>query len=177
MVKQHFRKQFWISFGIIVASIAVAAGVLYYLSGDLSSQAATIALDRGEVQEKTDAVANLVSLESAAPQAAAYQAAMDQVLPDQYGLVTFTQWLSALGAKYGVTTDAVFQGSVVPPAGTTPGTAQFSFSAQGAPTDLTGFLDGMNERASGFLVSLSSFDVTNDGTNESMTGQGTLFFR
>lgn len=177
MGRNQFVRQLWISAGVIVGSIAIAAGAMAFFSGGLSSQADAIVNDRAIVQSKTDALANLAQLESEAPQAAQYQAAMDQLLPDQYGLVTFTQWLAQLGAKYNVTTNAAFQGSVTPANGITPGTAQFSFTAQGAPQDLTDFLDGMNTKSSGFLLTLTSFDVTGQGSTESITGQGMLFSR
>jgi Tfp pilus assembly protein PilO len=177
MEKKRFARQLWISFGIVVGSVAIAAGILVFFSRNISTQADAIASDRVAVQSKTDALANLAQLESEAPQAAQYQSAINQLLPDQYGLVTFTQWISQLGAKYDVTTNAAFQGSVVPSAGTTPGTAQFSFSAEGSPEDIAAFLDGMNAKSAGFLVTLTSFDVTGSGSNENVTGQGTLFFR
>lgn len=177
MAKEYFIRQLWISCGVILGSIVIAAGVLWFIGGQLSMEAAAIANDRAVAQSKTDALANLAQLESEVPQATQYQSAMDQLMPDQYGLVTFTEWLSQLGAKYGVTTNAAFQGAVTPSAGTTPGTAQFSFSAEGSPANLTAFLDGMNTKSSGFLVTLTSFDVTGNGSNEDMTGQGTAFFR
>jgi hypothetical protein len=169
MEKKRFARQLWISFGIVVGSIAIAAGMSVFFSGNISAQADAIANDRTAVQSKTDALANFAQLE--------YQSAINQLLPDQYSLVTFTQWIAQLGAKYGVTANAAFQGSVVPSAGTTPGTAPFSFSVQGSPEKIAAFLDGMNTKSAGFLVTLTSFDVTGGGTNENMTGQGTLFFR
>lgn len=177
MVKDRFKRQLWISIGIIAASIVVAAGVLYFLSGNISAEAQAIASGRAQVESEIDDIANLATLQEAAPQAARYQAAMDQILPDQYGLVTFTQWFATLGQKYGVTANATFQGSVVPPAGATPGNTQFSFDAEGTSEDLTAFLDGLNATSTGFLVTLTSFSVKSDGTSEDMTGQGTLFFR
>jgi hypothetical protein len=177
MEKKRFVRQLWISLGIIVGSIAIAAGLLAFFSGDISAKADAIVGDRATVQSKTDALANLAQLESEAPQAAQYQLAIDQLLPDQYGLVTFTQWIAQLGVKYDVTTNAAFQGSVVPSAGATPGAAQFSFGAEGTPENIAAFLDGMNAKSTGFLVTLTSFNVTGSGSNENMTGQGTLFFR
>ncbi len=177
MEKKRFARQLWISFGVILGSIAIAIGMLAFFLGQISSQADAIVGDRAMVQSKTDALANLAQLESDAPQAAQYQVLINQLLPDQYGLVTFTQWLTQLGNKYGVTTDAAFQGSVTPPAGTIAGTAQFSFSAQGSPSALAAFLNGMSTKSSGFLLTLTSFSITGEGSNENMTGQGTLFFR
>jgi Tfp pilus assembly protein PilO len=177
MEKERFVRQLWISFGIIAGSVAIAAGLLVFFSGDISAQADAIVSDRAAAQSKTDATANLAQLKSEAPQAARYQSAINQLLPDQYGLVTFTQWIVQLGAKYNVTANAAFQGSVAPSAGTTPGTAQFSFSVEGSPENIAAFLDGINTKSAGFLVTLTSFNVAGSGSNENMTGQGTLFFR
>jgi len=177
MEKEHFTRQLWISFGIILGSIVIAAGILAFLSGNISTQADAIVSDRATVQTKTDALANLAQLKAEAPQAVQYQSAIDQLLPDQYGLVTFTQWIAQLGARYNVATNALFQGSVVPSAGSTPGNTQFSFSAQGSPQNIAAFLDGMNSKSIGFLVTLTSFNVAGSGSNENITGQGTLFFR
>jgi hypothetical protein len=177
MEKERFARQSWISFWIIVGSIAIAAGTLVLFSKDISAKADAIVSDRATVQSKTDALANLAQFESEAPQAAQYQLAINQLLPDQYGLVTFTEWIAQLGAKYNVTTNAAFQGSVVPSAETTPGTAAFSFSAAGSPGNIAAFLDGMSAKSTGFLVTLTSFNVTGSGSNENVTGQGTLFFR
>jgi hypothetical protein len=177
MVKDRFAKQLWISGGVILGSIAIATGVLIFLSGEISAQASTIMTDRESIQEKTAAVATLAELEQDVPQAAQYQEAIDQIIPDQFGLVTFPQWLSTLGARYDVTTDAVLQGAATPAAGATAGTAQFSFTADGSPSNLAAFLNDMNSKAAGFLLSLSSFNVVSDGTNQKITGQGILFAR
>lgn len=176
-MKKYFAKQLWISFGIVIGSMAIAAGVLYVFFGKMSAEANAIVVDRAVVQSNTDAVAELAQLEGQAPQAAQYEAAIDQLLPDQYGLVSFPQWLAQVGAKYDVTTSAGFQGSVTPPTGMTPGTVEFSFTATGAPTNIVAFLNDIDTQSSGFLLSLTSFTVTNTGSSEQMTGQGTLFFR
>jgi Tfp pilus assembly protein PilO len=177
MDKKRFIRQIWISVGVIVGGIAIASGLLVFFSGNISAEADTIVSDRSTVENKTDALANLAKLESEAPQAAQYQSAINQLLPNQDGLVVFTQWISQLGEKYGVTANAAFQGSVVPSAGATPGSAQFSFSVEGSPADIADFLNGMDKKATGFLLTLASFNVTGNGSNETMTGQGTLFFR
>jgi hypothetical protein len=133
--------------------------------------------DRAAVQQQTDSVADLASLEHAVPQAAQYQLAMDRLLPDQYGIVTFGQWLTQMGRRYSVTANAQFLGAVVSPQGTTPGTAGFSFDIEGSPSNVTSFLDEISSKSSGFLVSLTSFDFTNDGASAKVTGQGVIFFR
>src|SRR6185437_3548916 len=97
MFKDRFTKQFWISLGIIAASIIIAVVVLNYFAGDMDAQASAIVSARGQAQAQTAAIANLAALKSQAPQAAQYQAAIDGLLPDQYNLVTFPQWFARLG--------------------------------------------------------------------------------
>jgi hypothetical protein len=175
MVNERFAQRLWISFGIIVASIALAAGALYFFSGDLSANANAIVNARAALDEQAVAVANLASLKQQATQAAQYQAAISQLVPGQYGLVTFTQWFADQGKKYSVSANAAFQGAAVPAQGAAPGTAAFSFTAAGSLDGLTSFLDFIGAKSSEFLVSFNSFNVTGDGTNYSVTGQGTVF--
>lgn len=177
MANQRFVKQLWISSGIIVVSIAIAAAGIFYYTGDLSTKASAIVSDRGKVQQNAAALGNLAVLQQESAQAVQYQTAMNELLPDQYGLVTFEQWLAQLGQRYNVTTNATFQNSPTSPQGTIPGTAGFSFSAEGSPANLTSFLGEMVSQSSGFLLNVSSFDFTSDGTNAKITGQGVVFFR
>jgi Tfp pilus assembly protein PilO len=170
-----FARRLWISFGVIAASIAVAVGAIYYLSGDLAVQAAAIVSARTKAQNQTAAVANLATLKAQAPQAAQYEAAFNKLLPSQYGLVTFNQWFANAGMQYGVTAGASFQGSATPSQGSTPGTTAFSFSVKGAPSNVEAFLDGVSKRATGFLLSIDSFDVSVDNGNYQVAGRGTLF--
>jgi type II secretory pathway pseudopilin PulG len=177
MVKDRFTKQLWIGLGIVIVSIAAAALAIFFFVGNLTTQADTIEQDRALIQKQTDSVANLASLEHAVPQAAQYQTAMDQLLPDQYGLVTFEQWFSQAGRRYNVTSAAQFLGAAASPQGTTPGTAGFSFDAEGSPADLIRFLDGINMKSAGFLISLSTFSFTNTNNSAKVMGQGIIFFR
>jgi len=177
MARNQFVKQLWISSGIILASVVILAAAIYYCIGDLSAQAGMIVDDRAALQNRTDAVADLARLKAGAPPAAQYQSAIDQLLPDQYGLVTFGSWLARVGNQYSVTTNATFQDSFVPPQGTSAGTAGFSFDAEGSPSNLIAFLDEIDTKSSGFLLTITSFDFTSDGTNAKVTGQGTIFFQ
>ncbi len=177
MVKDRFAKQLWIGFVIIAVSFFIAAAALYFFAGDLSANADAIVSARATVQNQTAAVANLANLEQQAPQAARYQAAMNQLLPDQYGIVPFAQWFGGVGKQYGVTANASFQGAMVQAQGTTPGTASFSFNAQGSPSNIVSFLNAVGAKSSGFLLTINSFDITVNGATANATGQGTLFFR
>ena len=178
MVKDHFLRQLWISSGVIVVSILAAAYGIYFYSGDLSAQADKIVNDRAVIQQQTDSIGDLANLERAVPQAAQYQAAMNRLLPDQYGIVTLGEWFTQTGGKYGVSANAQLQGgSALSPQGLTPGSASFSFDAEGPPASLLSFLDEISSKSPGFLISLGQFDFTNSGTSAKVTGHGIVFFR
>jgi len=177
MVKEYFARQLWISFGIILGSIAIVGVAAFFMLGDISKQASTIVSDRTMIEEKNDAVTDLAELEAQVAQAAQYEQAITQLLPTQFGLVSFPQWLAQLGSRYSVTTTATLQGSVAPPTGSSAGTVGFAFSAVGSPSNVTAFLDAMISKSPGFLASVNSFNVTGDATNETVTGQGMLFFQ
>ena len=170
-----FARGLWISFGVIVVSIIFAIGAIYYLANDLSAQADAIVRARAQVQNETTAVGNLANLKAQAPQAEQYQAAINDLIPGQYGLVTFDQWFQGIGKQYGVTATAAFQGAVTPAQGSTPGTVAFSFNASGPPSNVETFLDAVSRRATGFLLSIDSFNVSMNGTDYQVVGKGTLF--
>ena len=170
MTNEHFARRLWIGFGIIIASIIIAGGALYFFSGDLSANAAAIVSARGALNEQDAAVANLAGLKQQAAQAAQYQAAMDQLVPDQYGLVTFTQWFAAQGTQYNVSASAEFQGEPISSDGTTPGSAPFTFTVSGSIANLTSFLDAIGAKSSGFLVLITSYNITDPARDTASRG-------
>jgi len=178
MIKENFKKKLWISFGIILGAIIIASVALYILSGDLDVQAKAIVADRAQIETQDEALSNLANLKASAPQAATYQAAINQLLPGQYGLVDFGQWLTARGQLYGVSATFSFQGNPPAPAPGDLGTAPFSLTAQGPSiASLDDFLKDIETEAPGFLLSINSFTVTNNGSSPSLTAQGVLFFQ
>lgn len=123
---------------------------------------------------------DLASLKDAAPKAQAYSTVMDQLLPDQYGIVNFGSWLSTIALKYGVTVSSAFSNGGVPSlqsTASTPGSIDFSLTINGTATNTTQFLNDAESHSSGFLFTLNSFDYTNDPSGAKISAQGTLFFR
>jgi hypothetical protein len=177
MEKSHFARQLWITFGVIAGSMAIAFGAFQFFSDRLTSQSAAIMNDRSVVVDNTDLVSSLAALRAQAALAEQYQAAMERLIPDQYGLVTFEQWFSDVGKQDGVVADASLQGSITPAQGSAPGSIQFAFTIDGPLNGVTGFLNDVNTTASGFIVSIGSFDVTANGASYHVAGQGTLFSR
>jgi len=176
-MKESFARQFWISLAIILASAALAALAIYYLGGDLAAQAIATVNSRSEAQGQVATLQNLANLKSQAPKAAQYQAAMNRLLTDQYGLVAFAGWFSKLGTQYGITANATLQGNGTPGSGSTPGTESVTFDVEGPPDIVTQFLDIVSTKAAGFLFTINTYDVELDGSNYRVTGQGTVFSR
>jgi hypothetical protein len=175
MVNERFIKRLWISFGVVIVGIVIASAALYFFAGNLSATADTIVSARTALTDQNAAVANLASLKQQAAQAAQYEPAISHLVPNQYGLVPFSQWFTQQGTAHNVTADAMLQGTVTPSVGSTPGSAAFSFTATGSLSDIASFLDFVSAKTSEFLVTLSSFNVTTNGTNYSIAGNGMVF--
>lgn len=175
MGNERFTRHLWISFGIVAASIIIAGGALYFFANNLSASADAIVSARTAVNGQDAAVANLADLKQQAVQAAPYQTAIDELIPDQYGLVPFTQWFAQQGGPYNVAASAAFQGGVTPSSGSTPGNIAFSFTASGSLGNIISFLEFVSTQSSGFLVAFNAFNVTSNGTDYTITGGGTVF--
>jgi len=175
-MKSTFGKQWWTSVGIVLGTIIVASAALYFLSNDLTAQADKIMNDETALEKQTATVNALAHLKADAPQAAAYTAAMEKLLPMHDDLLGFPQWLTALGQSHHVSVSVAFQGGAIPATAATPGIDGFSMSANGASADLVSFLQDI-ESSSAFLLSIDSFSLTNGGANYGLTAQGKLFSR
>jgi hypothetical protein len=180
-MKNSFTKKVWISLGVIILSIIIASVALYYFSNDLAAQASKVITDRQAVSAQSDQLGSLAQLESDAPKAAGYVIAMNQLMPDQYGLVGFGPWLNQVAKKYAVTVSYAFQGQPALSNGATPGSIDFSLTAQGSSGSVVSFLNNIESQSPGFILTFSSFDYTNDSSAgpaaETVKAQGTLFTR
>ena len=176
-MKNDIKKQLWISGAIIFGSMVVAAAVVYYLSFDIAAKAKAIADDRSLTDQKTGVLAVLAGLKAQAPQAAAYQAAIDQLIPSQDGLIGFGGWLNQIASSDGVTANFSFDGDPVPASGNIPGYVAFSLNASGPINNIVNFLDDIESKSPGFLLSIKSFDLTEQTANYQIVAQGQLFSR
>lgn len=166
---------------MISASIIITSVALYYFSNDIAAQAGKVLLDKEAVSEQSDQLGSLAQLESDAPKAAGYAIAMNQLMPDQYGLVGFGPWLNQIAKKYNVIASYSFQGQPTLSTSAAPGSIDFSLSAQGSTGDVVSFLNDIESQSPGFLLTLNSFDYMNDLSDgsaaETVKAQGILFTR
>ena len=176
-MKVNFKKQLWISFGIIFGAIAVASIALYFLSSDLDAQAAKIISDKTLVAQRAAIVGVLASLKSNAVQATQYADAMNKLLPSHDELIGFPQWIASVSQAHNVSVSVVFRGDNTTATNSTPGSDGFSLSATGAAADIVAFLNDLEARSPGFLLAIDSFDLTNNASSYQLSVQGRVFSR
>jgi hypothetical protein len=176
-MKNDFTRRFWTGMGIIIGSIVLTGGAFYYLTGAMEQQATDVLTAKTNTENDASAVANLASLESQAPTAGQYEALFQKLLSNQQGLITFSSWVDQIGSKYGVAATVSFVGSSTPASAGAPGFVPFTMSAQGPEGSLPPFLDYLASKAPGFIVSFSSFDFTDDRSQQTLNAVGSVYFR
>jgi hypothetical protein len=176
-MNDSFKKHLQIGLGVIFGSIVIASIAFYFLSKGLEAQADSLVVEKTAVKNEANALANFAALESDAPKAMQYDAAIQKLVPDQLGLITFNTWVSQIAKEYDVIATVAYQGDPTLPVGVVPGSTAFTMTAQGPENSIVPFIDYISAQAVGFPFSFGSFDFTNDRTQENFTGQGTLYFR
>ena len=170
-----FKRKLALDLGIILGGIILATIGLYVLSGRISTQVKKIIADRSLVAQQTAALASLADLTRDAPQAAKYEAAINKLLPDQYQLIGFSDWLAAQGQQFNVTTHFNLQSPPSASSPTSAGTAPFTADAEGSVANIVAFLKDIETQAPGYLLSVNSFDLSNNGDSSRVNIQGTLY--
>lgn len=174
-MKSDFKKQLWWSASVVVVAIVAATVALYMYSGDLSNQEQQIMRANQLAAEQNASVGILATLEGEAPRAAPYLAAFKTLLPTHDELIGFSNWLQNIGAAHHVTTSFSFTGSNVAATNGAPGIDGISLSADGSASDIAAFLQDLEFQAPGFLLSIDTFTLTNQGQNYHLSAQGKLF--
>ena len=176
-MKNNFRKQLLVDFGVILGAVVITSGAIYFLSGDLTAQADKIVADKTLTARQTAAVGTLASLKSEAPIAADYEAAMGKLLPTHDGLINFPQWLTSVGSSHHVSVSFAFQGGATPAAAAVAGSDPFSLSASGSSEDLLAFITDIETQSQAFLLSIDSLSFTNDVGGYRLSATGKVFSR
>jgi len=179
----HLKRHLIVSTGIILVVFVAALVGVHFLMNKTSATVGKIAQDKSLVARQTGALAVVASLKGQASQAAAYQSAMEQLLPTQDGLIDFNQWITGLAGQNQISASVSFNANGITPPSVTAsgqhmaGQASFSLSATGGLNNIIFFLNEAESQASGFLLNINSFDLTNTNGAYQWTGQGVAFFR
>lgn len=176
-MEKRSASSLWVSVSVIGGAVVAAALALYFLSNAIDTQASQIVSDKTTAAQQTEAVSMLAHLESDAAQAAPYAAAMEQLLPTHDALIGFPQWITGIGQAHAVSASVTFQGSGVPATPTAPGSDNFSLITTGALPDIVSFMEDAEANVPGFLLSLDSFELVNNGAQYEFSVQGKVFSR
>jgi len=176
-METSFKKQWWLSFSIVLGSMIVAALAVYYISEMLGAQGDKIINDKTLIARQAASLGVLAALEHDAPVAAEYTAAMNKILPTHDDLIGFSAWLTGIGTTHNVSVSVSFTGQNLAATASVPGSDSFSLQATGAASDLTAFLADIETNVPGFLLSIDSFSLVNNGSNYELTAQGRVFSR
>jgi hypothetical protein len=176
-MKNSFKKQLWISVGVIVGALVVASLGLYILSNDIAGQTQKIVNDKTEAAQQAAVLGILAQLKSDAPVAATYTAAMNKLVPTHDDLIEVPGWLNTLAANHNVSISFSFQGGNAPASESSFGTDGFTLSVEGAPSDIAAFLADMETNSPKFLLSVTSFNLMSNGSGYSLSVQGVFYSR
>ncbi len=177
-MKDIFKRQLWLGFGIIWGGVAVAAVALYFLSGSLSAHATKIVTDKALLARQTAVIGALASLKRDAAKSVTYKIAFNKLLPTHDELIGFSQWLNTIGRAHSVSPTISFRGGNIAATDAAPGSDGFFLNVTGGAADLVAFLDDLELRAPGFLLAIDSFNLANRGSDGyQLSVQGRLFSR
>ncbi len=176
-MKNGFKKYAWISFGAVFGAIAITGAAFYFLAGDIASRSSAIAADRTAIAQQDNSLAAFTEVKGDAVQAAAYQTAMDELLPTSNGLIDFPQWLKNFAATYNVTDNFAFGDIITVITRYVPGEIGFSLTAQGSEIGVFSFLENLESKAPGFLLEFDSVNFTENGSSSKAVIGGKMFFK
>ena len=178
------RRQIIVGFCIIFGSMAIAGAAFYFLTGYITTTAAKIVSDKSQIVQQTEMLGNVAALKEEVGQSTPYKAAMDQLIPSSDDLINFDKWISNIAAGYQVQVTPAFQGTPGPAAldgesGTGILNAQgFTLTANGTTANLTNFLKYLETQSAGFLLQVSTFQLTTGQSNGTqLVVNGFIYYR
>ncbi|MBI4087453.1 MAG: hypothetical protein HY434_01335 [Candidatus Liptonbacteria bacterium] len=177
MGPDYFRRELTVNFSIIIGSMVVFAGILYFFSQELSSEAEKIVARRLLINQRVSAIGTLAALKKDAPQADAYLHAMNWLLVAQDQLLEFPRWLDGLARVRQTGIKFSFHGNQVAPRENSPGYIPFSLDLQGGLQNLTDFLKDVEFQSPRFLAEIDNFDITKNESGYRLSANGRVFFQ
>lgn len=174
---QELRREFLISFGIIIGGLIVAGAASFFLSRDVAMQAGNAAEARELIRQRAATLGALADLKKGAPQAAVYRTALDKILVSEDQLLDFPRWLDGLARGRGVSLNFSFAEGQIQPEGQVPGSVGFSVDINGRLDSITGFLNDIELGPPRFLLGLEDFKLSGEGNGYSLKIKGRIYFR
>lgn len=177
MQNDRFKQRFWISATVVIFTVVVSSAILYFLSAHVGQTANAVGAERKAAASGNATLQDLANLEQDAPAAANYQAAMDKLLTSQAALIAFPTQIEAMGRTHSVSTSFSFEGSPAPATAAGPGSTGFSLDVSGPIANVIAFLEDFESASPILLSSLETMSISGDGSNYTLSAQGTVYFK
>lgn len=175
-MNDHFRRHIVISSAVIITSLVVFGGGLYWLNNDLETQAERIINARNTVARRSSSLEALAELKQVAPRAEEYQRTMDRFLPTQDELIGFGSWLENLGRVRQVSVDFSFEGGQTASTENAPGFIPFSLRLSGGHQNVVGLVGDLELAGTQYLISLGGIELTRNGNVYKISTSGYVYF-
>lgn len=176
-MEKKFKKEVWIGVGLILGSIAIFLVASTLLSDQMAAMSKSVAEGRVRIAKRAELLGNLAQIKTMGSEAAIYQQKMNSILPSEEQLLNFPQILSSLASTRGVSFSFSFRGAPTKPQGTSPGVVAFTLDSSGSMDALDLFLNDIEPKATKFLISIDSFNLSESGQDYAINIQGRAFFR
>jgi hypothetical protein len=174
---KKFKREVWIGVAVILGSIILFLVASALISDQMATTSKQVADGRALIAKRADLLANLAEIKNNTSEAAAYQQKINNLLPSQEQLLNFPQILGSLASAHGVSFSFSFRGTPTLPKGTSPGMAGFTLDTSGSLDALNLFLNDIEVKATRFLISIDSLDLSQSGSGYALNIQGQVFFQ
>jgi hypothetical protein len=172
-----FKKQLWISLGIIITSIVVALIVVYLFISDISSKTSQVLLYRSGIALESANLGNAAQLKKDAAQAALYQTAIQKLLPNQDGLINFPQMVDSIARSYNLNDQVSFTNDSIAPSPSAVGSIGFSIEVDGKASDCVAFLQNIELKSDQFVIRVDNFEFSGGDAKSRLVVGGKVFFQ
>jgi Tfp pilus assembly protein PilO len=176
-MQDNFRRESWISIAVIVGSLLVYGGLVWWFDRDLEAKAKDVALSRSLINQRAKSIEVLANLKRNSREVESRQEIMAQLIPVREELLNFPRWLEGIARLHGVAMVFSFDPGTTPPQGDRPGHENFRLTANGSYEELERFFRDIEQQSSRFLLSLNSFDLVRTESDYRATVLGRVYYR
>ena len=172
------RREFLVSFAIIITSVVVFLFGFQWLIGDLRFQSQEVANNRTLAERRSKMGEILADLRKIAPQMERYQSRIDTLLPNEEQIVfDFRPWLNSLAVSNGVRLNLGFQPKQIIDNESLIGYVPFALGLEGGYENILAFLKNLELNSPRFLTGLDKFEISKGPNGYQFSSQGRVFFR
>jgi hypothetical protein len=177
-MSSDFKRQLWITLGVLAAGVVVFGSAYYWAINRVNSLTASIIEQRSLIWQGSNLTETLANLKKEKQTVEAYTQALNNLVATRDQLVVnFSKWLNNEAMQYRVGVDFSFQGGETQAAQDNLGYAGFSIKLSGSLNDSVNFLRHLERETRQFLLSFGSFDVDRGPSGYIISANGRVYFK